>query len=60
MSVSVYKGLLIDTREDCTLRAEQGILVIQGHTILERAQAPGTAGERHDAVPDPVPPAGVH
>jgi len=38
MSVSVYKGLLIDTREDCTLRAEQGILVIQGHTILERAQ----------------------
>jgi len=36
MSISIIKGLLVDSNADWSLRAEQGILVIKDELILER------------------------
>ena len=37
MAVKVFSGLLVDARPDWSLRAEKGVLVVEGDRIVHRA-----------------------
>ena len=37
MPVSIFQGLLVDSREDWSLRAERGVLVIKDDKIAARS-----------------------
>jgi cytosine/adenosine deaminase-related metal-dependent hydrolase len=54
--VTVYCGLLVDSRPDWSLRLEEGILVLAGTRILERTGRADLAAvvARHALPPDRV------
>ena len=47
MTVRIFSGLLVDNRTDWSLRAEEGVLVVQGSRIVERSsEEVGTVAAR--------------
>ena len=54
MEVKIFSGLLVDSEPDWSLRVEEGVLVVQGDRIVERApsQELHSLADRLDSRPE--------